>query len=422
LAAQRRNRLEVHCAPELGSMTSDPVKVRQCLLNLLGNANKFTEGGTVSLQVQPRNDPGKPPGVDFVVRDTGIGMSPEQRARLFQPFSQADAATSRKYGGTGLGLAISLRFAEMMAGSIQVESNLGQGSTFTLFLPLAPAAPPVDADRSEAAGPSLASDPDLPRVLVIDDDPQVHRLLGRMLAGEGVSVVCASSGEEGLRLARELLPAVITLDVMMPGSDGWTVLAALKAEPRLAAIPVVMLSIVGEKDIGFSLGASEYLLKPIDRPQLLASLRRYLPSSNATSILVVDDDPQIRGLVRRILEAEKWVVSEAADGRAALESLERHVPSVILLDLMLPEVDGFEFLARRRENPAWSQVPVIVMTAKDLSEPERSRLRWNVERVLQKGAHFQADLVREIRQYLGVTSNLNPSPRTESDHRTRPAT
>ena len=284
----------------------------------------------------------------FGVSDTGIGMTPEQLARLFEAFTQADAATTRRFGGTGLGLALSRRLCRMMGGDITVESEPGRGSTFTIRLPARVAEaveePAAPAEPAESAPPGVGT------VLVIDDEPAVRDLMQRFLAEEGFRVVTAAGGEEGLRRARELRPDAITLDVMMPGMDGWAVLSALKADPDLADIPVVMLTIVDDKNLGYALGAADYLTKPIDRERLVTVLRQH---RRDRPVLVVDDDAEVRRLLRRMLEPEGYTVVEAENGRAALGHLRDVSPSVILLDLMMPEMDGFEFVAEFRRHEAW---------------------------------------------------------------------
>jgi CheY-like chemotaxis protein len=236
-----------------------------------------------------------------------------------------------------------------------------------------------------------------PCVLVIDDDPNVHRLFERTLNGEGYSLRFAANAAEGLRLARELRPAAITLDVMMPQTDGWSVLSALKADPQLARIPVIMVTIVGEKELGFALGASEYLIKPIDRGQLVRVLKRFLENQPEGQVLIVEDDPNLREMLRRTLESEKWQVAEAAHGLAAMESIRNRKPGVILLDLMMPIMDGFEVLAELHKNPQWRTIPVVVITAMDLSPEDRQRLAALTQRIVEKGTYAGDELAREIR-------------------------
>jgi CheY-like chemotaxis protein len=329
----------------------------------------------------------------FSVSDTGIGMTPEQLTRLFQAFSQADAATTRRYGGTGLGLALSRRLCRMMGGDVTVESEAGRGSTFTIRLPAQVAEPMVEAVAPTAL-PERVS-PGIGTVLVIDDEAAVRDLMQRFLAREGFQVITASGGEEGLRRARELRPDAITLDVMMPGMDGWAVLSALKADPDLGDIPVVMLTIVDDKNLGYALGASDYLTKPIDRERLVTVLKQH---RRDRPVLVVDDDAGLRQLLRRMLEPEGYAVVEAENGRAALDRLREVSPSVILLDLMMPEMDGFEFVAEFRAHEAGRAIPIVVITARDLSRDDHERLNGYVQKILQKGSHGRDQLLAEVRE------------------------
>jgi signal transduction histidine kinase/CheY-like chemotaxis protein len=396
LAAKNGNRLETRCPDEIGTMRADLTKVRQALFNLLSNACKFTEQGTVTLAASRETGEGGD-WIVFTVSDTGIGMTAEQLARLFEAFSQADAATNRKYGGTGLGLALSRRLCRMMGGDVTVESEAGVGSTFTVRLP----AEVADAPKEPlAAAEPRESEPGIGAVLVIDDESAVRELMHRFLTKEGFQIVTASSGEEGLRYARELRPDAITLDVMMPGMDGWTVLAALKADPDLADIPVIMLTIVDDRNLGYALGASDYLTKPIDRERLVAVLKQH---RRDRPVLVVDDDVEVRTLFRRMLEPEGYTVVEAHNGRVAIDRLREVSPSVILLDLMMPEMDGFEFVTEFRRHEAWRAIPIVVVTAKDLSPDDRQRLNGHVERILQKGAYGRERLLTEVRELVAAS-------------------
>jgi signal transduction histidine kinase/DNA-binding response OmpR family regulator/HAMP domain-containing protein len=398
LAETNGNRLQVEHAADVGPMRADLTRVRQALLNLASNAVKFTEGGSVTIAAARATGPGGGDWIVLRVSDTGIGMTPEQTARLFQDFTQADASTTRKYGGTGLGLAISRRFCRMMGGDITVESTPGAGSTFTIRLPatVEPAAPD-DARREPAAGAAATGASmgrDARRILVIDDDPTVRDVMVRFLERQGFAVVTAANGVEGLARAREVRPAAITLDVMMPDLDGWTVLAALKGDPALADIPVILVTIVDERQRGYALGAVEYMVKPIDRERLAAVLRQLADGTG--HLLLVEDDQDIRAMMRLALEGEGWKVVEAEHGRAALEWLAQVRPDAIVLDLMMPEMDGFEFVAELRNRAEWRDIPVLVVTALELSEADRHRLNGAVERVIQKSRYAGADLLHEI--------------------------
>jgi signal transduction histidine kinase/DNA-binding response OmpR family regulator len=397
LAAKNRNRLVVDCPPTIGAMQADQTRVRQALLNLLSNANKFTEAGAVTVRAELRQAAGRN-WIRIAVSDTGIGMTPEQMGRLFQDFSQADSSTTRKYGGTGLGLAISRRFCQLMEGDITVESELGRGSTFTIRLPAFVGGDATAAVHQASPAPTFRTGPgNAPLILIIDDDATVRDVIGRFLEREGFSVVKADGGKEGLRMARELHPAAVTLDIMMPDLDGWTVLAAIKGDPELVDLPVVLMTIVDEKNRGYALGAAEYLVKPVDRHKLFNVLRT-LCGSAGRPILMVDDDDAGRRQMRAALEQQGWTVIEAGDGREALTRLSEAQPAVIILDLMMPQMDGFEFLEEMRHKAEWRDIPVVVVTAKDLTDTDRVRLNGGVERIILKTN--RDDMLREVRSVL----------------------
>ena len=391
LVEQHGNRFELRADTDLGAMRADVTRVRQVLLNLLSNASKFTERGVITLSVERAG-----PEVVFRVRDTGIGMTPEQVGKLFQAFAQAEASTASKYGGTGLGLAISRRFCQMMGGDVTVDSVPGSGSTFTVRLPITVGA----AIQEPEPTPAPAGEP-LGTVLVVDDDPGVRELLGRTLSKDGFRVETAADGAAALRRARELRPDVITLDVLMPGMDGWAVLSALKSDADLAGIPVVMLTVVDEKPLGFALGVAEYLTKPIDRGRLAGVLRKHVPAGPAHTVLIVEDDTAARRVLRQELKKSGCRVVEAANGRIALQQL-TPPPDLVLLDLVMPEMDGFEFLDKLRKRNGPRRIPIVVITAKDLTEEDRRRLNGGVERVVQKGGHDPQALLGEVRQLVAT--------------------
>jgi PAS domain S-box-containing protein len=399
VAEKNGNKLDVRCADNVSTMHSDMTKIRQSLFNLLSNACKFTNGGTIRLDISRDEGSGE---MVFSVADTGIGMTPEQTEKVFEAFAQADSSTTRDFGGTGLGLAITRNFCNMLGGDISVTSEPGVGSTFTIRLPIKAASEDLPSTKGEDGGELPES---APSVLVVDDDPVIRDLLHRHLGRNGYRVESVSSGKEALRMARERRPDVITLDVLMPEMDGWSVLTALKADSDLADIPVVMLSIVDDRSIGFSLGAADYLSKPIERDELLAVLRKHCGARVSSRVLVVDDDSAVRDVIRRMLEKDEWLVAEAENGLVGLERLAEEVPEVILLDLMMPEMDGFEFLARLKEEPRWKDVPVIVVTAKTLTADDRERLKGRVEQLIQKGDSdvdsLLANLDDALRRYRG---------------------
>ncbi len=405
LINSKKNTLKTEFNGDLGKMYADLTKVRQVLFNLLSNAAKFTENGTVTLRAE-RYSEDNLDWLRFEIIDQGIGMTPGQMEKLFQPFTQADVSTTRKYGGTGLGLTITRRFIEMMGGHISVASEYGQGSTFTVYMPSCPSeeAERLLADKNKAnqneANSAESTQPakeEKPRVLVIDDEPVVRELLKSYISKQGYDVVLANGGDEGLRLAKECNPDVITLDVMMPGMDGWMVLSALKNNPELAKIPVVMLSLVDDKSIGYSLGAAEYLTKPINRNQLGDVLKKYLGQTLETRhVLLLEDDHSTRMMTGEMLRRSGLRVSMAGNGREGLDNLINKIPDLILCDLMMPEMDGFEFIRHVRENPLWRDIPVVVLTAKDLTSTERTTLSEQVEKIIQKGQYSRQDLLEEI--------------------------
>ncbi len=405
LVNKNNNTLTLNYAENIGIMHADLTKVRQGLFNLLSNASKFTSDGTIVLNAG-RETVNDSDWIVLSVSDTGIGMTPEQIEILFEAFAQAEASTARKYGGTGLGLTITKRFCQMMGGDISVESEPGEGSTFTIRLPAHVAAKKEKEMLPPASAASPPPEPDANTILVIDDDPGVHKLMQEYLAGQGYHIVTASGGEVGLRLAREVRPKAITLDVLMPDLDGWAVLTILKADPELAHIPVIMMTIVEDEDMGYMLGAIDHITKPIDRDRLITTLKKYQNVGDSSGVLVVEDSSETREMLRRTLEKEGWFVTEAENGRVALEQMSQHQPALILLDLMMPEMDGFEFVAQLRQNQAWRTVPIVVITAKDLTSEDRQRLNSSVAKVLQKGSYSREELLAQVRHVVSAEIEL----------------
>ena len=399
LAESKGNRLEIRKGDELGEMYSDLTKVRQTLLNLSGNASKFTEAGTVTVNARRDGD-----DVVFEVSDTGIGIAPEHMDRLFQPFSQAESSTARRFGGTGLGLVISRRFCEMLGGGVTVQSEPGVGSTFTVRLPArfeehSVAAPVVAAPPPPVPAPAPAPTPATANgsaVLVIEDDATVRQLLEGVLTEEGYRVVTAAGDADTVELARQLHPDAITLDLALPSLAGWNLLAAIKADSELSDVPVIVLLVV-EEAAGVPLGATDYLTKPVQRDRLVGLLRKHCPEGTAP-VLVVEDDADTREMLQRMLEREGFTVTEAADGRAGLDQVAEQRPSLILLDLLMPQMNGFEFLAELQTRPEWRSIPVVVVTAKDLTAEEHARLSGQVSEVLRKGAYTRERLLSEVRE------------------------
>jgi signal transduction histidine kinase/DNA-binding response OmpR family regulator len=392
------NTLDLRMSANLGTMRADLTRVRQIILNLLSNASKFTTQGRVRVAAWRERDP-RGESLMFAVSDSGIGMTAEQVARLFQPFTQADASTTRRYGGTGLGLTITRHFCEMMGGTIAVASEAGRGTTFTVRIPAHVPDPASATGSFRAYRPvdSTVADAALGPVLVIDDDIAARDITERMLVKAGYRVVCAASGEDGLRLAREVHPGAITLDIVMPGQDGWSVLSALKDDPELAGVPVVMVSMLDEKPLAHALGAVAHLTKPVDRDALLGALRGeggFGDQARGGDVLVVEDDADSRALLRRSLERAGYPVVEAVDGRDALERLRQSRPSLILLDLLMPRMDGFALLDALRARDDWREIPVVVVSSKTITAEDRARLGDTA--VLQKGSYTSAELLQSV--------------------------
>jgi diguanylate cyclase (GGDEF)-like protein len=395
--------LNVDVADGMPDIYADPGKIKQLLLNLVGNAIKFTpDGGRVGIRAEFKDN-------YFVlsVSDTGIGIRPEDRERIFQEFQQAEGSTSREYGGTGLGLTLTKRLAEMHGGRIELESEVGRGSRFTVYLPLRIEKRPLLKEVEAAEKPEEAAVPPgraeiQPLVLVVEDDPKLSRLLTVYLTQAGYRVETAMDGEEALRKAKELQPFAITLDIMLPKKDGWEVLQELKGMPETRDIPVTIVSMVEDKDIGFSLGAADYLVKPVSREGLLGSLEKYSFTTKVAKermrVLVVDDDPRIVEYLASILRRAGFQVTAATGGEEGLRIALEELPDLIILDLMMPKVSGFDVIRELKRHPSGRGIPVFVLTAKDLSREEKNTLLADVARVFQKGEVAKEELVEAIRR------------------------
>jgi PAS domain S-box-containing protein len=396
LARQNANTLVVKMAEDPGATRADLTRLRQIVLNLISNACKFTEQGEVVLSVDRRpGDDGE--RLEIAVTDSGIGISDEQMKRLFEEFSQADASTTRKYGGTGLGLAISRKLCRMMGGDISVESRPGVGSTFIVDLPYRPVgAQAAAADLRTATAAACAAAKRRGRVLVIDDDDTARALLARTLKAEGYDVITADGGVKGLELARAFMPSAITLDVNMPDRDGWDVLQDLKADEALRDIPVVMVTILEDRKQANALGASDFLTKPVSRKALGAVLDRLAPSVRQKDVLLVEDEESARLVIGKMMRDAGWTVEEAANGREALDRLAVFKPELVLLDLMMPEMDGFEFLAEAEKRDLLADIPVVVVTAADLSPEDHDRLRNGIGDIIRKTSIDLEELLPRI--------------------------
>ncbi len=410
IVEKNNNQLLIEFDDNVSIMESDHTKIRQAIINLMSNAAKFTENGVVTLRATRTVEANGADWLRFSVTDTGIGMSTEQLQEVFKEFTQADTSTTRKYGGTGLGLTISRRFCQMLGGDINVESELNVGTTFTIVLPAS-----LKTEQDNAVDVPITTITEDIRelvsggvILVIDDDANVRDLIARTLIPDGFLVQVADNGQMGIELARRISPDVITLDVMMEGMDGWQVLNELKSDPQLANIPVIMLTMVDDKKRGFALGASDYLTKPVDRSKLTTLVQKYRANKGKTGklppgeVLIVEDDSDVLEMLERTLSRLGWSVRTAGNGRVAIDRIAESVPDLVLLDLMMPEMDGFQFLTEIQRVEQWQTIPIIVVTAKDLTQDEQMLLHGQVEKVLTKQAHTRKQLMQEIRKLILV--------------------
>ncbi|MES2769097.1 MAG: response regulator [Bdellovibrionota bacterium] len=396
-AASKNNQMSVEIEKSLTEMTSDVTKFKQVLLNLINNACKFTENGTVALKILPEVINGLP-AVRISVSDTGIGITAEQIAKLFNPFTQADTSTTRKYGGTGLGLHISKNFVELMGGKIFVESELGKGATFTMILPLS-----LDHHLKNKIENKGSSKDDLQKfkILIIDDEAFVHDLFTKNLEEFRVEILSAYNAKEGIESTRKNKPDLILLDITLPDLSGWDVMSILKSDKELAGIPIIISTTTEEKNKAYTIGAADFLQKPVDNERFLRLLLNYRCKNPPCLALVVDDNENNRKVMERSLVQESWNVKTVDSGAEALEFLKSNKPEIIFLDLMMPDMDGFEVLDKIKSHEAWLDIPVIIVTAKDLTEEDKKRLNNKMESILTKENFSSEKAKHEILRILG---------------------
>ncbi|HDQ35088.1 MAG TPA: response regulator, partial [Chloroflexi bacterium] len=369
----------------LPNIIADERRIRQVVLNLVGNASKFTEEGYIKVSAWREGRE-----VIIAVQDSGIGIPKERYGAVFKEFEQVDSSSTRSYGGTGLGLPVSKKFVEAHGGRIWFESEVGMGTTFFVALPIGgpKAEEPEEEEAKARAEESLT-------VLTVDDDEGVVTLFRRYLEKQGYHVVGLTKGERVLEEVKRLKPYAVTLDIIMPTKDGWEIIRELKSDPETRDVPIVVCSIISEADKGLSMGVADYLVKPILERDLLDALAR-LEQQIPSNVLVVDDNPDDRKLLRRYLEEAGYSVEEAPDGAAAISKIHDWLPDLVVLDLMMPEVDGFAVIENLKSSAVTSKIPVVVVTAKELTADERALLQQRVESLLQKGLFDQERLLQDV--------------------------
>ncbi len=404
--------IAVSIGESIGTITADRVKLRQILYNLLSNAIKFTpEGGMVGIDVsKEENVDGRYPWalpvlefVKFSIWDTGVGIDPEDKDRIFDEFEQVNSSFSREYGGAGLGLALTKKLVELHGGNITVESKLGEGTIFSFMIPVTSPVEAIGPETVEAVSLNFPwMKEEAPLILVVEDNLSTTELLTLHLTQAGYKVAHAFDGEEALEKAKNLKPFAITLDVMLPKKDGWEVLQELKSDQRTTDIPVIIHSIVDNKDLAFALGATDYLLKPLDKDALISKLeeitvakgKRVLP----TSALIIESEDEVTNYFKEIFEPQGFLIYTAPDGKKGIELAMALRPGVILLDFTLPDMLGFDVIKNIKENPSTKDIPIFILTEKDISVEDRMSLVGKIERIVQKHAFDTKELVGHIKE------------------------
>lgn len=401
LAGKKHLELKTEILTDVKNIEADRVKFKQILYNLLSNAIKFTpENGKIALEASIVDDM-----LQVSVSDTGIGMKSEDQEKVFKEFWQADSSFARKYEGTGLGLALTKRIVEMHGGKIWFESEYGKGSVFYFTLPLKASfkpSKPKEAETRPRFAASARGEKESKTVLVVEDDRMAADLLTLYLTNAGYNVIVAMDGEEAIKKAKNFRPFLITLDIMLPEKDGWDVLSELKNSPDVADIPVIIVSIVDNKELGFSLGAVEYLIKPIDRERLITTVNACIPAERIKGkpmkILVVDDDEKAVKYMSSVLESAGFEVLKAYRGEAGINLAINNTPDLIILDLMMPGISGFDVIEKLRVHPTAKGIPIIICSAKDITPEEKKVLNGNILAIVKKSGHTKEDLLAAIRK------------------------
>lgn len=409
-ASDHSLRLNLDVDPAIGLIEADERKVKQVIFNLLSNAVKFTpDRGRVDVVARLVDD-----CAEISVRDTGVGIAPEDHTRIFEEFQQAPSGQAVGREGTGLGLALARRFVELHGGQLWVDSQVGVGSTFTFMLPLRPATA-ATTPESQSANHGLLSPirGSGQAVLVVEDNPQARDLLQLYLENDGFEVVAAEDGETALLRARELHPRVIVLDILLPRLDGWDVLTRAKADPTLAHIPIVVVSMLDERGKGFALGAADYLIKPVQCEALLTTLRRLTFASNGAngrpSVLAIDDDPLALELIDAVLSPAGYQVLKAADGHHGVTAAKIEHPGLVIVDLLMPEMDGFAVVEQLRADPTTSGIPIVILTSRSMDTADRERLNGQISHLARKGAFDRGEFVELVRKLCPLPAAIGSS-------------
>jgi CheY-like chemotaxis protein/anti-sigma regulatory factor (Ser/Thr protein kinase) len=379
----------------LPQIETDLAKFKQILFNLLSNAVKFSPPERpITVRAQQIGET-----IAFSVRDEGIGIDPKDHEVIFEEFRQVDGTAKREFGGTGLGLALVKKFVELQGGQVRVDSEPGRGSTFSFTLPLSVKAAVVSRVQVLSPVEESAEAPVADRVLVVEDDAHAYDLIASALTSAGYLSIRARHGEEAIRLARESRPCAVTLDLVLPGLDGWEVLKRLKNEEVTRDIPVVIISMIENRELGVALGADDYFVKPVDRERLLDKIRK-LTSGRATRarLLLIDDDAAVHALLEEELAALGYTIESAFTGESGIRVAREALPDLIILDLMMPGMSGFEVADALKEDAATANIPILVLTSKEISADDRRELQSKVTTFVQKGKSAREHLVREIRR------------------------
>lgn len=395
--------LRIEAEENLPPLEADPVKVKQILYNLISNAIKFSPPQrevVISAAFLPKeHSPLKEDALQIAIKDQGIGIDPQYHQAIFEEFRQVDGSVTRQYGGTGLGLSLVKRFVELHRGKIEVESALGKGSTFTVTLPTVYKGVTVEEARLQ---PEISEKEEGQTILVVEDDPTAFETIANILHSAGYTSIRAHHGEEALKMARMLKPAAITLDIILPGMDGWEVMKALKNDETLRHIPVIIVSMMENRELGFALGAADYFVKPIDPEELIHSLETLLPhkKKGKPKLLLIDDDPDFHEMMENILRFRGYQVEHALSGQEGLQKASQGYPDLIILDLMMEGMDGFEVAGALKKRKETRKIPILVLTAKQLTPRDKERLKGEISKLMEKGRSSPADLVLTIQELL----------------------